>query len=1306
MLVEIAALLGLTMRSGGTGTAEAPWRAAIASTSGVDLDLAAWDVAAAGDATRRLRIGLRVNAAGGPWSGTAQGELLLADLPVGAPPSVRLIGRHDLSVSVDPLPDAQPSLGLLVDARRVEIGAGWVPGAGLDWGVELHDLVVRGHGIHIQEPLFTLPTLPASWGSWDPAQPNFGLSQPSADDLAAVVRALLSRAASAWGGAVAGILAGLAGLHRRLPGLPADWPLLEPPAEGDVRSLLREPGTALRDWLLRVLRGASKDGTPLAEQLPRWLALLTGGAVDGAAAVRGSGRHDDPWALPLPSTGDDTVELLGWLEPDGPPPAWAALLSERIGSSASWQALLEAARLLAGHVPEVGRALAGRDLEEAASALEGLSAFLAAGDGVVPSASALPADWPQGPPVPAAHLALPRHADTVAAVRAQLDTWAGGAAVDRTVVLLSPALGELSDWDPLLTASGATVQPEARMDLTLPGLDDPVRIDASQLSTSTTHVVARLAGAGDRDSAVASVLRILDRLTAVRPAQPLLLVGHSTAGVVARLAAAARPGVVSGLATVGSPHLGAPLEVLRAVPLADAVRLVGALRPVPPAPATELDEALALLTRALDGVAPPVAPGGPSRPDPFPLDSFAPSGALDTGGAEALALAGHPPLDLHGTVAVALADLADAAAASGRRLPTHLGVGLRTGVRAAPPAEEGVEACATVRVDATRIALAPAAPAPALVLPRVEAALELARPGGWLAGGPDGAAAAAGTASLRRARLGLVLAPIDGELDAAVSVELDDAALGTPVLPRCELADPLAEALLGEAVRALAATSTSAHTRVLGALEALGLVLEGTDGTAGLSGDALAALRVGPAAYLGPRLATALDEDPGRLLGLEPDGADRWERAVAGLPLTLALERSADGWALSATTTGAGLPLGRASEDAWLAAAFRVELPGADVTTDAELRIGAAHLSWGSTPRSLRLEAPPWVDELVLAPRDPDELRDDLAARLPSVLVSSALSGIAEAAAGPDVRVGPVDALARDPARWLSRATALGDGSGRIDGARVHGLLGLLADALGLGHVDGTGGVVLPGNIAIAASGVPAAIELSGSVGGAGVTLDVEAGFAFDAVGTAALTGAADLTIDSLFDGAGATLSFGADPGGVVASLADLGSGAVVTLLPEFGGFGDLLAGAAADSLLALALDELDAELQSTLARDVVTALGLYQPGTGFDGDALVALAHGDLVALEPDPAAAADALVALVATIGSLPGTLEADAGVPAGTGRVTWRGLGGALRLALDWDGVGAPLCHGRGGQPRGWLAWRYGRCDIQRRRRPDRG
>src|SRR5439155_12490236 len=36
----------------------------------------------------------------------------------------------------------------------------------------------------------------------------------------------------------------------------------------------------------------------------------------------GSGAWGDPWTMPLQEAGDAAVELLAWLDPDGPPLEW------------------------------------------------------------------------------------------------------------------------------------------------------------------------------------------------------------------------------------------------------------------------------------------------------------------------------------------------------------------------------------------------------------------------------------------------------------------------------------------------------------------------------------------------------------------------------------------------------------------------------------------------------------------------------------------------------------------------------------------------------------------------------------------------------------------------------------------------------------------------------------------------------------------------------------------------------------------------------------------------------------------------
>src|SRR5205814_10560876 len=149
----------------------------------------------------------------------------------------------------------------------------------------------------------TMPQLALPPTGFDPKLPDLGLRVPSADLLAAM-RILLSRLSASWARAPGFTLAGLLGLHGQLPGLPADWPLLQLPSGGGLDVLLSDPLGALRAWLGRVALEVSSDGTPFALHALIWLrgwlhgSLPALGSPDFGApelGVVGAGTYDDPW---------------------------------------------------------------------------------------------------------------------------------------------------------------------------------------------------------------------------------------------------------------------------------------------------------------------------------------------------------------------------------------------------------------------------------------------------------------------------------------------------------------------------------------------------------------------------------------------------------------------------------------------------------------------------------------------------------------------------------------------------------------------------------------------------------------------------------------------------------------------------------------------------------------------------------------------------------------------------------------------------------------------------------------------------
>ena len=488
MLGELETLLGLEAGVTGGGTPEDPWRTPLAAAGALELDVAAWNArdAATPAGEQRLRIGLLARADAGPLAGRWRAELLAIDLPDGAPGTVALLGSQELLLALEPIGEVASAAGFALAAAALRARARWHPGAPLTWELEALDVELTDGDDAVGPVTLVLPSA------------GLGLG----DDALALLRLLARHALLAWGGDAAYVLGALLGLHRKLPGLPADWPLLEPPAGGDLGDLFADPAAALRDLLRRLATGLSDTGAPFAERALRALGALLRSWEDGRAAARtrltGSGTYADPWAVLL---AEDAVDLLAWLEPDGPPTAWAATPAAGAAAVGHGVALAGLLSDLAGFVPGLADALHGRERSVLGADLQRLAAWFAGGDGVVSLSSQLPdgPTWTHGSPLSAPHAALPRDPGAIGQIAAQLAAWAGGGA--RPVLLVGPPFGDESAWSDLL----AVVEPgrPAAAHFDLRSVPDPAEFDLGTITAVASHYTANLHEAGaDLDALV------------------------------------------------------------------------------------------------------------------------------------------------------------------------------------------------------------------------------------------------------------------------------------------------------------------------------------------------------------------------------------------------------------------------------------------------------------------------------------------------------------------------------------------------------------------------------------------------------------------------------------------------------------------------------------------------------------------------------------------------------------------------------------------------------------------------------------
>jgi hypothetical protein len=745
MLDEIGALLELPGTATGDGTEASPWVIEIASVDGVvRVELAAWDAAGGAAADHGLRLGLRVAASLPPWSADATVELLAFDLPAGGGGAVRLVGRHRAEAVLDPVPVAPLLGGVELSTGRVAIAATWTPGLPFAVEASVADIRVTAPDGDAIGPVTLRFPAPGSAGH------DLGLGADPAL-LWPLIRFLGLHALQAWGGDGARAIGSLLGLDARLAPL-------ELPDPSDLGSLFDHPGALLRERLRALLLATDPDsGAPVAERALEAVAALLRSEVPLASegfatrldvAVTGTGSYDDPWALALGSEPGE-IDVLAWLEPAGPPVAWAAALAAHLSGGLDAAGLLNLAQRARGLLGD----LPGTD--DGAPGLAALAGWLADGDGVVPLASQVPelAGW-AGRVVPRVlHEALPRDPDAIAHVGGQLAAWAAEDGAAAPVLLLGPAWSTHAVWEDLLTALDSGRRAGAHFDLRAGA--DPSAVTA----VAGTYTADLDDGAGaDLDALAAQAVAVTERILALTGAGRAVVVAHSTGGLVARAVGAVRPELIRGIVTLATPHAGRPPAPLADPTLADAVRLARDLGGA--GLEAVAGEALAGLEAALDG-----ADGAVRAADFVPAHSaFAPGLAIGS------ALGG----DLIAGLADALSTGLGAVAGAPRVAPTHVGLGLRARLPIDVTDAGDVRVDPALRLDAGRVRLVAAAEEPTHPAQALALDARIERRGGWLAGG-----AVEHGPRIRSAVVGARLTPQSGGgIAVAPRIELHDASIG------------------------------------------------------------------------------------------------------------------------------------------------------------------------------------------------------------------------------------------------------------------------------------------------------------------------------------------------------------------------------------------------------------------------------------------------------------------------------------------------------------------------------------------------
>ena len=1238
LMTELAALLGINTPVSGTGTFNDPWRIALAPAGPLTLELATWNPQTNLAATQQLRLGLRASAASGPLQFFWLAELLAFDLPASGAGDVRLMGGQHLALIAAPLAPhgAVSNIRFGADSFRAQMD--WQPGSSMSWAAEIDNfkLTVGSASVTANALRFPIP------GGFDVTNPTataaaLGVAVP---DLEKLLGLLLMKATLSWGGMPGFVLSGLLGVHGQLSGLSADWPILADP--GAAGSLLSDPFSALRKWLAAISLNLSADGSPFLLQGLNWLQTFLSGALPSTPdiaismpAPTGSGTYDDPWALPL-TTNSPSVDLLAWLEPSGPPTNWATQLATLATSSATFDDLI-------GVAPHLGSFVSGA--QDAASSagpglalgLANLANYFSKSDGVVPLVSQIPSGgtWTAGTPINAAHSLQPHDPSAISQILGQIDTWAGGAASPRVVLLLGPAFSDHTIWSDLLASPSlhGSTSPSANFNLRVPGVD-PSAVNLNSVTAAVDYYTADLAdnGTGDISSLTKQIGRIVSQLGQLRPGIPATLVAHSTAGVAARAYTAANPAQVRGLITLGTPHLGADLPFITDLPTGDlptgnAVRFLQGLRPG--MAAGSLRDAIDHVVQALDAYLPPPSVGMLPVLAPYPVGSFAGAASIDTGGKPALALGGTLSGNLLDFAKQAANTLAIQAAGAARPTPTHISSGVRTHAVLPVANPSDVRVDATLRMSLFRVSLASGAPPPPHSAQTFGVRISLSKPDDWLVGGPQSFAGAGNPLADVRVRwcefgIDIETGSAPGQVSAKPFLNLYQAAYHGQTLSRVQITDSGAQALLGEVMHAISVPPPGANSQVaqlLNALNALGITTPDTKPPGiGIAADAFNAITTDAASFFSSRLANALSTTGG-LLGFDGPSTGPWTFPLGTLPIQAVVTTSP--WTLTIQTTGPGLAI---ASNASLSFSAGVTLPALTPKLNTTLQIGGFSLTYDGTAATLTAQAPPWLAPFQVFPLpSAGTITATLNDVVPRLLFSAAGGALLESLVGSGFTIPPLDGFFSNTGKSAQSSPGIGNSTGDgFDSSKINDILQAINHLAGFAASPG---LTFPPGIQLTASGAgidadPVTFHLATTAPIGGV-LGVQLTAAIDKLRHVTPGGTLSLTVPLPGTWPSVTIAFGYTGSQVSLSVAPQGIPAI-QILPSFSGLGSLRG--AAEALLPQALDALVDALSNpgpapgwlTAALSVANAMGLYDNAGHFAAHStdLRALLDGDYLKL------------------------------------------------------------------------------------------
>jgi large repetitive protein len=1295
LLGQVAGLVGLPSTTSGTGTPADPWMVTVASSGPWSLNLAAWNAQTSGVAAdpQKLRLGLRAVVASAPLTFSLTSELLAFDLPQNAAGGASLLAGQHASLLISPGVAALPVAGFSLTADSFSAQADWAPGSSFLWNARINNLSITSGATTVGPLALTFPF--SAFDAGNPANTAQALNINVAQ-LETLLRMLIARAASQWGGAPSYAIAALLGIHSGLSGLQSDWPVLAD-ASGSG-SLISDPVSSLKQWLSQVATGVSSDGTPLFLQFLNWLQLLLSntlpsstvtlavptGPAPSSPPISGTGTYENPWSLPL-LTGAEAVDVLAWLEPAGPPASWATALASLANAATDIPSILAVIQSLAPFITGLADATQDLDLSQAATGLSNLSTFLASSDGVVPISAQVPTGgtWTAGTNIQSAHPSETQDSSAISQIASQIDTMAGGSASPRAVLLLGPAFSDHTTWQTLLAA-----KPTANFSFRVPNTN-PAAIDLSTVTATVDYYTCDLNddGTGNLSSLSDQIGFAVARIGQLRPNQKVTLVAHSTAGVAARVFAHDNPTLVQGVITLGTPHLGSPLPFLTDPLTSSVVRLLQPL--VSGFAAGPMPDTFNHYFSALDGYLPAANPGNLPTPSPYPTGSFSGTPTTDTAGVPAFAIGSSLAGTLQQNLSAAVGALATKAGAAGGSAPTHLSFGARARLGLPSSTNSSVAASAYLRAGLFQIPLQSSVAQPPHPAQFLSVDAELSRPGDWLAGEPG-----IGVARVRSGEFGVDMQSDGaGGLSAKPRIFLHQASLNGPMLPRIDLASSAATAqsLLGAIVKAVSSPpppAASAISSLLAALNALSLTVTNPDGSMGLSADAVAAVMLDPASFFEPRIAAALSTSG--IAGFTGGASGPWSLPISGLPLTAYIQQGSS-WTIGLKTSSS-LPLG---DNASLGFDVSVVLPAFTPSFTATITLGSLVVSYANG--QLVAQAPPWLTPTTIVPLPSSSALITLLNNiLPRVLVSSATSALVGAAMPPGSSAAtilgdlfgsnfaqiPPDALFSNTAQYLASSSALGlSGGTGLDPAK---LSKLLSDINQLAGFPAGPGITLPGGFELTSGGSgtatdPTMLELS-TASPIGGVLGTQLSLSFDQTLHVTPGGTIGLTTPLTGSWGSATINFGLISGQLSLSIVP-GNQSPIQILPTFSGLGALAAGL--EALLPPVLDQLVSSMNTpgpapswlSPGLDMAQAVGVYDTGGGFaaHADTLKTLFQTNwLNQFNPaNRAAVVSAAANMVNALGVLPA-------VVASGSSLTWSftlsgGDAGTVSLSAGWDGTG---------------------------------